>query len=92
MLDVTIVVNLVISKEIVRLENLEFKVAGTLTLEEMILQKENKQVLVALSHKGFQDIVATVETANTDLRIISPKEKYKVNSYHWEMKQGGMLV
>jgi hypothetical protein len=30
------------------------------------------QVLIAMNHNGFQGIVATVERANTDLRIVSP--------------------
>ena len=48
-------------------------------LEDMILEKETKKVLVAMSHKVFQGIVTTVETANIGLRIVSLKERYKVN-------------
>jgi hypothetical protein len=62
MLNVLLVVSLVISKEIVRLKkNPELKIIGTLTQETMVIIEETKEVLVAMSPKGFQCIVATVE-------------------------------
>ena len=51
--DALIVVNLAISKEIVRLEDSELKIAGTLTQENMAFVKENKQALATMKHNGF---------------------------------------
>ena len=34
---------------------------------------KNKEVLAAMKHKGFQGIVATVERANTGLKIVGPR-------------------
>jgi hypothetical protein len=48
-----IVVKLTISKEIVRLEDSELKIAGTLTQENMAFVKENKQALATMKHNGF---------------------------------------
>ena len=50
MLNILIVMNFVIFKEIVRLEDSELKIVGTLTLENTIIIEENKLVLVAKSH------------------------------------------
>ena len=72
MLDVLIVVNLVISKEMIRLEDSVLKIASTLTLENTVFIEVSKQDLVARSQKGFQGIVATVERANIGLRIAGP--------------------
>ena len=70
-----IVVNLVIYKEIVGLEDSEFIIAGALTPENIVFVVENKQVLVAMSHKSFQGIVATVEKVN-----INPVTKPLINN------------
>jgi hypothetical protein len=51
MLDTLIVV---ICKEIVRLKDSELKIAGTLTLENMVFVDENKHLLAAVNYKGFQ--------------------------------------
>lgn len=56
--------NYAISKEIVWLEYSELKVVGTLTLENILFIEENKQVLLAMNLKVFQDVAATVEMAN----------------------------
>ena len=50
MLNILIVMNFVIFKEIVRLKDSELKIVGTLTLENTIIIEENKLVLVAKSH------------------------------------------
>ena len=47
--------------------------------------EENKQALVAMSHKSFQGIVATVEKVNIGLRIVGQREMYQVNSCYQEM-------
>ena len=88
MLDVLIVVNLVIYKEIVGLEDSEFIIAGALTPENIVFVVENKQVLVAMSHKAFQGIIAAEERANTGLKTVSQREAYKVTSCHQAMNQG----
>lgn len=44
-------VSLAISKEIVRSEDSELKIAGTLTLKNMVFIDENKKVLVVMNHK-----------------------------------------
>lgn len=49
-----IVKNLVISKEIVKLEDSQLKTAGTLAPENMVFVEENKQVLV--SHRAFREL------------------------------------
>ena len=68
-----LIVVLVISKEIVRLEYSELKIANALTLESMIFI--DKQVLATLKHKGCQSIIASaVERTNIGLRIVGPKE------------------
>jgi hypothetical protein len=54
MADALIVVNFVISKDVVILENSELKIAGTLTLEDMVFVEQKKQVLVAMNHKNSQ--------------------------------------
>ena len=46
--------------------------------------EENKQALVAMSHKSFQGIVATVEKVNIGLRIVGPRVTYKETFCHWE--------
>ena len=38
--------------------------------------EENKQALVAMSHKSFQGIVATVEKVNIGLSIVGQREMY----------------
>jgi hypothetical protein len=43
----------------------------------MVVVEESKLVLVAVSHKGFQNIVATIERANIDQRIAGPRETYE---------------
>lgn len=68
------VVNLFISKEMIRLEDSDLKVAGTLTLENMVFIDRNKQVLFTLSHESFQSIVAAMERVNIGLRIVSLRE------------------
>lgn len=68
MTDVLIMVNLPISKETLWLEDSELKVAGAMTLENMVFIEENKQVLVIMNHKDFQGIVAAGEEANTGQR------------------------
>lgn len=75
MSNVLIVVNLVISKEIVRLGDLKLKYKTNKQTNRNWYIKDIKQVLVAMNHKTFQGIVATVERANTDLRIVSPRER-----------------
>ena len=45
----------------------------TLTLENMVFIEESKLVQIAMSHKGFQGIVASFEKASIGLRIVSPK-------------------
>lgn len=81
-----LIVNLVIFKETVRLEDSELIITGTQTLENMVFRKEIKQVQFAMNLKNFHpgSIVAAVERANVDLRIVSPRQKYEVMSCHWE--------
>lgn len=88
MLDVLIVVNLVISKEIVRLKNSQLKITDTLTLENTVTIDKNTQVLVTVSHKGFQGIDATVERANISQRIAGLREMYEATFPNQEMNQG----
>lgn len=71
----------------VSLEVSELKIAGTLTLENMMFIEENKQVLAVMNHKGFQGIVATEEKANIGQRIPGPKGAYKVTSCPQEMNR-----
>jgi hypothetical protein len=68
MLDVLIVINLDISKEIVRLKDPEPQKTGTLILENTVIREVNKLVLVTMSHKGFQAIIVAVEQANIGQR------------------------
>lgn len=74
MLYILIVMNFVISKEIVRIKDSELKIADTLTLENTITIEENKLVLVAIGHKGFQGFVAAGERENIGQRIAGPRE------------------
>lgn len=67
-------VNLTISKETVRLKYSELKVAGALTLENMLFIEEDKQVLAAIKHTGIQGIVAGMKGANIGLRIVHPRD------------------
>ena len=60
--------NLAISKEIVRLEDSELKIARTFTLENMAFIDKNKEVLAAMKHKVFQGIEVAVERAKVSLR------------------------
>ena len=53
MADALIVVNFVISKDVVILENSELKIAGTLTLGNKVFIEENKQVWATVKHKGI---------------------------------------
>ena len=62
---------MVISKEFVRLEDSELKIAGTLTLGNKVFIEENKQVLTVKNHKGFLGIVALVGRVNIGQRIAS---------------------
>ena len=48
-----IVVKGAISKEIISLEDSELKIVGTLTQENMVFVKENKQALATMKHNGF---------------------------------------
>lgn len=52
MLDVLIVVNLVISKEIVRLTDSQFKIRNTLILGNIVILEENMQVHVTMATKA----------------------------------------
>lgn len=61
MADVLIAVNLDISKEIVRLKDLGFKIEGTITIENMVFTEACQQILAAMKHKVFQGIGAAVE-------------------------------
>lgn len=54
---VLITVILVISNKFVRIGDSGLKIASTSTLENKV--EENKQVLVAMSHKSFQGTAAT---------------------------------
>ena len=74
MLDVLIVINLDISKEIVRLKDPELTITGAMTLENTVIVGESKQVLVAVSHRGFQGIAASVEWANIGQRSAGLRE------------------
>lgn len=47
-------VNLAIYKNIVRLEDSELKIAGSLTLENMVFIDRNRQVPAVMNNKGFQ--------------------------------------
>lgn len=51
-------VNWAIFKEIVGLEDSKLKIESICILENRIFIKENKQLLAAMNHKGFQGIVA----------------------------------
>ena len=51
--DALIVVNLAIYKNTIRLEDSELKIAGTLTLENMVFIEENKQVWATVKHNGI---------------------------------------
>ena len=55
----------------------------------MLIVEENKQILVARSHKGFQSIVVAVKRANTGQRIAGHREKDKITPCHWETIQAG---
>ena len=77
-----IVVKLTISKEIVRLEDSELKIAGTLTQGNMAFVKENKQALATMKHNGFQVFEATMESTNVSLKTVSTKESYEVTFCH----------
>jgi hypothetical protein len=54
--DALILVNVVISKENVSLEDS----ARTLTLESKVLIEDHKQVLSAVTHNDFQGVIAAV--------------------------------
>ena len=54
----------------------------------MVFKEEFMKGLFALSHKGFQGIVATVERANIGLRTIDLRETYKSNPCYQKMNQG----
>lgn len=67
MLDLLIVMNLVILQRNCKAERSRAKKTGTsLTLENMVSTEENKQILVAMSHKGFQGIGTFVKRANRE--------------------------
>ena len=70
--DALIVVNWVTSKEIVRLEDYEFKIARTLTLEDMLFTEENKQVLTAMNHNP--ECCSCCGKSKHWLRIVGTKE------------------
>jgi hypothetical protein len=42
----------------------KFKIEGALTLENKVVIEENKQILAPMKNKGFQGIVATVESVD----------------------------
>ena len=86
--DVLIVIILATYKEIVRLEDSELKMAGTLTFKNMMFIEKNKQVLNAMNHKGFLDIVAALERENIVQRIAGPRETYQVTSCPQKMNRG----
>ena len=54
----------------------------------MMFIEKNKQVLNAMNHKGFLDIVAAVERANIIQRIADSRETYEVTSCSQEMNRG----
>lgn len=81
-------VSLAISKEIARLEDSGLKIAGTLTLGNIVFTEKNKQILAVINHKGFLGIVATVVRANIGQRIASPRGTHEVISYSQEMNRG----
>ena len=72
--------NLVIAKEIVRLKDSEFKITGTLILEDTVIVEETKQVLVIKSYKGFPAMAGAVERADIGHRTASLKEREAVTS------------
>lgn len=78
-----ILMNLAISKEIIRLEDS----ATTLTLERKVFIENNKQVLTAMTYYDFQGIVATMEKVNLGQRSLVQERYNKVNSCHWEMNR-----
>lgn len=60
MSDALSLVNWTIFKEIVGLKDSELKIESIWILENRIFIKENKQLLAAMNHKGFQGIVASL--------------------------------
>lgn len=84
MCDVLIVVNLAISKEIVVLNYSELTIAGTFTLENVILIKEKQQFLAAMEPKGFHTTMMTVERANIGLRKVDIKHTYELTFRYLE--------
>ena len=49
-------------------------ITGAMTLENTVIVGESKQVLVAVSHRGFQGIAASVEWANIGQRSAGLRE------------------
>lgn len=49
-------------------------ITGAMTLENTVIVGESKQVLVAVSHRGFQGIAASVEWANIGQRTAGLRE------------------
>jgi hypothetical protein len=62
-----------ISKEIVRIEATELKIAGTLAQQNRVFIEEKQQVLAAMNLKSFQSIIAPMEKSNIGQRIVSSR-------------------
>jgi hypothetical protein len=78
--DILIVGNLFISEDAERVDDLELKMASTLTLKNMVFTEKNSQFLATLNYKGFQSILATMGRTNICQRIVDPRETYKLTS------------
>lgn len=66
--------NLAIYSKIKRLEDSEVNIAGTFSLENIVLLEEKRQFLALMDHKLFLIIVGAIERAITGQNIASPRE------------------
>jgi hypothetical protein len=72
-------VNLAIYSKIKRLEDSEVNIAGTFSLENIVLLEEKRQFLALMDHKLFLIIVGTMETASIGQNTASPRERMSIS-------------